>query len=267
MTFRRNSTNVSPLKTVHRTTEDGRTTFTYIPCVRKRRIYDPSSLLSAWLLNACTGISFIASQVESLNTRQTKSMRTTNPRVATHHALRQPPFYAWDDPKGECPGLHGVSATAAAEETTAVVNEAPSLEGDKGKTSHVRRRRENHKINRSNQSHQPSFYDREALQEQLQGHETQRSNLYEQEAQLKLRLNKAHMTLSAMRVKKRDLSENKMLDEAASVVLPSKGKVRAAGAFRERKDRHNSNGGSCSRLETRKQQREEGANVRKVFSP
>lgn len=145
------------------------------------------------------------------------------------------------------------------------MNEASSVEGEEGKTSDGHHRREN---NRPRRPHQPSFYDREALQEQLQGHEAQRIDLSEKKAQLELRLKEAQMVLLDMRARKRGLSEDKMMGEAASEVLLSNGNVRAAGAFRDRKDRQhsNGNGGACRRRETRQQQRDEVANVSKLFA-
>ena len=61
------------------------------------------------------------------------------------------------------------------------------------------------------QEQQPSFYDQEALQEKLRGLEVERCSLSEREDELRERLQKAQVTLSSMRTKKRQLSTAKLL--------------------------------------------------------
>lgn len=63
------------------------------------------------------------------------------------------------------------------------------------------------------QQQQPSFYDREALQEKLHGLQAERSSLSEREDELRERLEKAQVALSSMRSQKRQLSTAKLLDQ------------------------------------------------------
>lgn len=102
-----------------------------------------------------------------------------------------------------------------------------------------------------------SFYDREALKEQLEALQKEDRDLAEKDAGLRLRLAKARTTLSAMRTKKRCLSEKKMLGEAAASVLPAKG---TRGVYRE-----STGNGASGRHEHRDKQREEEANVSSAF--
>ncbi|CAM9730939.1 unnamed protein product [Ectocarpus sp. 4 AP-2014] len=138
------------------------------------------------------------------------------------------PVYAWDDP-GTRPG--------------ALLEEA-------GKAGRDHNRHLRHQNN-----HAP-FYDKEALQEQLQGLQAEGIDLSEKEIQLGLRLAKAQATLSRMREKKVGLSQAKMLDEVMSV-FPAKGADISVG----RKHRESeSNGDGGGRREARRQQRHEETN-------
>ncbi|CAM9724368.1 unnamed protein product [Ectocarpus sp. 8 AP-2014] len=138
------------------------------------------------------------------------------------------PVYAWDDP-GTRPG-------------------ASLEEGGKAGRDHNRHLR--------HQNNQAPFYDKEALQEQLQGLQAEGIDLSEKETQLGLRLAKAQATLSKMREKKVGLSQAKMLDEVRSV-FPAK----AADISVGRKHRESeSNGDGGGRREARSQQRHEETN-------
>lgn len=151
---------------------------------------------------------------------------------------------AWDDLKAEYSGPDGVSGIAPS------ANEAPSAEDE------VILRRDFRKG-------QASFYDREALREQMQALEDETKDLSDKEVDLGLRLAKAQATLSAMRTKKRDLSEENILDEAASGFPAKQGK---AGGGRSvhlwgRKYRECNGDGASNRQEARDQQRQEETNV------
>ncbi|CAN0393235.1 unnamed protein product [Ectocarpus sp. 12 AP-2014] len=138
------------------------------------------------------------------------------------------PVYAWDDPETR-PG-------------------ASLEEGGKPGRGHNRHLR--------HQNNQAPFYDKEALQEQLQGLQAEGIDLSEKETQLGLRLAKAQATLSRMREKKVGLSQAKMLNEVMSV-FPSK----AADVSVGRKHRESeSKGGDGGRREARCQQRHEETN-------
>ncbi|CAM9562423.1 unnamed protein product [Ectocarpus sp. 6 AP-2014] len=138
------------------------------------------------------------------------------------------PVYAWHDP-GTRPGA--------------------SLE-ERGKAGRHHDRHLRH------QNNQAPFYDKEALQEQLQGLQAEGIDLSEKETQLGLRLAKAQATLSKMREKKVGLSQAKMLDEVMSV-FPAKATDISVG----RKHRESeSNGDGGGRREARSQQRHEETN-------
>ncbi|CBJ27685.1 hypothetical protein Esi_0080_0105 [Ectocarpus siliculosus] len=138
------------------------------------------------------------------------------------------PVYAWDDP-GTRPGA--------------------SLE-ERGKAGR------HHNRHLRYQNNQAPFYDKEALQEQLQGLQAEGIDLSEKETHLGLRLAKAQATLSKMREKKVGLSQAKMLDEVMSV-FPAK----AADISVGRKHRESeSNGDGGGRREARSQQRHEETN-------
>ncbi|CAM9399813.1 unnamed protein product, partial [Scytosiphon promiscuus] len=134
------------------------------------------------------------------------------------------PLYAWDDPQPECLGAR------------------------RGNHHHRHPRRE------------PSFYDREALQEQLRALQGERVNLSDKREKLDVRLANAQATLLDMRAKKRDLSQAKLIDEAATV-LPAK-EIAAAGVRAAyKKDRATCFNGDCGSMrEARTHRHEENAN-------
>lgn len=73
------------------------------------------------------------------------------------------------------------------------------------------------KMNQLNHDSQPSFYDREALEERLHGLKAEGVSLSEAEIQLQSRLSKAEATLSAMRARKRNLSRAKLLGDLTKI--------------------------------------------------
>lgn len=109
------------------------------------------------------------------------------------------PIYAWGSaPNNHCdpsPQEGKINDNNVAGANTDMLLEA--------KTSH----------NHQQQHLQPSFYDREALQEKLRGLQAEELGLSEREDELRGRLEKAQATLSAMRVRKRQLSTVKLLDQ------------------------------------------------------
>lgn len=146
------------------------------------------------------------------------------------------PAFAWDDLKAEYPNPDGVNGKVPA-------NEASSAEDED--------------VLRDPRNGQAAFYDREALREQIKALQDENRDLSKKEVDLGLRLAKAQATLSGMRTKKRALSEEKILDEAASVVLV-KGK---AGAHWGEKCRDSDGDDASKRHEARDQHRQEEANV------
>ncbi|CAN0512224.1 unnamed protein product [Ectocarpus sp. 12 AP-2014] len=136
------------------------------------------------------------------------------------------PVYAWDDP-GTRPGA--------------------SLE-EGGKAGRDYNRRLRHQSNRA------PFYDKEALQEQLQGLQAEGIDLSEKETQLGLRLAKAQSILSRMREKKVGLSQAKMLDDVMSVFPAKAADISVGRKHRESESNGDSGGG---RREARSQQRHE----------
>lgn len=182
-----------------------------------------------------------ASTIPSRNLSMSKPMRLSgyacptrktekhNPSLAPRVKAFQP-IHAWDDPQAEC------------------------LRSDA-------RRNDDHHRQRESQS---SFYDRESLQEQLRSLHAESIVLTEKKQNLDLRLANAQTTLSDTRAKKRDLSQAKLIDEAAAV-SPARAKpTRAAGpraAFR--RDRATDvNGSGSSTRKARTNRSQENANVR-----
>lgn len=108
---------------------------------------------------------------------------------------------------------------------------------------------------------QTPFYDKEALQEQLQALQAEGIDLSNKETQLGRRLDKAQATLSSMREKKIGLSQAKMLDEVMSV-FPAKATDISAGSKHRESE---SNGDGDGRREARSQQRHEETNVSNDF--
>lgn len=139
------------------------------------------------------------------------------------------PVYAWEDPKAERLGANGGVAAMRDEE----------------KSADEDRRRGYHQA--------ASFYDREALREQLEALQKEDLDLSEKLAGLRPRLAKAQAILSNMRTKKRELSEEKMLSEAASAFRVKGG----CGVHRE-----STGSGASRRHDRRDTHRQEEANVR-----
>ncbi|CAM9530309.1 unnamed protein product, partial [Ectocarpus fasciculatus] len=135
------------------------------------------------------------------------------------------PLHAWDDP-GNRPG-------------------ASLQEGEKEGREHSRRL-----------NNQAPFYDKEALQEQLQGLQAEGIDLSEKETQLGFRLAKAQATLSTMREKKVGLSQAKMLDEVMSVFPAKAADISVGRKHRERE----CNGDGGGRREAKSQQRHDETN-------
>lgn len=109
------------------------------------------------------------------------------------------------------------------------------------------------------QQQQPSFYDREALQEKLHGLQAERSRLSERENELRERLEKAQVTLSSMRSQKRQLSTAKLLDQAGGNGCPSDKQrpcLSRDGIHYRRQEEHRKDG---------KAQRQDDKNVRLWF--
>ncbi|CAM9332018.1 unnamed protein product, partial [Hapterophycus canaliculatus] len=138
------------------------------------------------------------------------------------------PLYAWDDPQAEYPGL------------------------DARPSDHQHHRRKS----------QPSFYDQEALQEQLRNLQYEGIVLAEKKDRLDLRLTNAQATLSDMRAKKRELSQAKLMEEAAAV-LPATTKTIGAAGVRAAFGRDRAtdlNGSGSSTREARAKRHQDNAN-------
>lgn len=165
----------------------------------------------------------------------------TGSGLATRLKAGQNPATAWDDPAGAAyPGPGGVSGQAPA-------NEEPSA-GNGG-------------LRRDPRQGQVTFYDREALREQIKALQNEKRDLSNTEVDLGLRLAKAQATLSAMRTKKCALSEEKILSEATSFV-PARDKVgRRSENLWGRKYRDKTGDGARNRHEARDLKRQEETNV------
>lgn len=170
---------------------------------------------------------------------------STSPCCLVGRVKAGQPAFAWDDPKAEYSSPGGVNGKVPA-------NEAPSTE-DEG----VRRD--------LGTGPKATFYDREALREQIKALQDENRILSDKEVDLGLRLANAQATLSEMRTKKRALSEEKTLDDAAPVV-PVKSKAGGRGVHLwGGKYRDSTGDGASKRHEARQQQRQEEANVRKLM--
>lgn len=153
------------------------------------------------------------------------------------------PAFAWDDLKAEYSSPDGVVSSG---EVPAANEEAPPAE-DNG-------------VRRDHRKSQAAFYDRETLREQIKALQDEDRDLSNNEVDLGLRLAKAQATLSTMRTKKRELSEEKILDEAASIFPAKKAEGRSANLW-GRKYRDSDGDGTSKRHEARDQQRQEDTNV------
>lgn len=176
------------------------------------------------------------------------------------------PIYAWDDPSNvysnnndkddDDDDEHQPTAELDAAALNAAGQEIMTRDEINLASKHLR-----------HHCHQPSFYDREALEEKLNAIQETRSRLTEKELGLRDRLVKAEAALTAMRAKKRQLSTAKMLDEVSKHKTAGKAKYTYNGPIVESSglkentvgDRRDRSGGNS---DERAQQREEQANVR-----
>lgn len=170
----------------------------------------------------------------TMSTRFEQHEPTTSCGLAARVEAGQPTF-AWDDLKAEYASPGGVES------------KAPRTGGEGA--------------HRDPRKGRAAFYDREALREQLKALQDENRDLSDKEVGLGLRLAKAQATLSGMRTKKRALSEEKTLDEAASVV-PVKGTAGGRSVhIWGRKYRDSNADGASARHEARDQRHQEEANV------
>lgn len=194
------------------------------------------------------------------------TQRRENDRVA--RAMVGKPIYAWDDPKEGCdPPLIRYPAAIAA--TVPRKHSEPKVDGH---THHHRRQGEHkrccYRLNYHRHQEQPSFYDKEALEEKLRDFKAEKLDLSHKDVELRSRFAAAKDTLLAMRSKKRDLSTAKALDKLVNAGgNTNRGTTaRAREPYLFSKERsHESHKESDSRREERAERRQELTSVSVLF--